>query len=67
MRVKARRSKTMYRWEHSPDAINWISDGITAISKTTIANLAKGVYWFRVVLIDGSGEHEEGRAHFAVN
>lgn len=67
MRVKARKQKTMYRWEHSLDAAAWISDGITGVCKATVSNLAKGVYWFRVTLIDGSGEHEQAPLSFAVN
>jgi hypothetical protein len=67
IRVKARRKKTMYRWEHSSDAASWISDGITSACKTTIEGLARGIYWFRVILIDSSGEHEQTRQSFAVN
>lgn len=67
IKVKSRRQKTMYRWEHSSDAASWISDGVTGVCKTTIAGLAKGVYWFRVILIDSSGEHEQARQSFAVN
>jgi hypothetical protein len=67
VRLKARKEKTMYKWEHSSDAANWISDGITKMSRATVNGLAKGVYWFRVVLIDGSGEHEQARLSVAVN
>lgn len=67
LRVKARKQKTMYRWEHSSDAVSWISDGITGVCKTSIEGLARGIYWFRVVLIDSSGEHEQARLSFAVN
>lgn len=67
IRLKARKQKTMYRWEHSLDAMSWISDGITTTAKTTVDNLARGIYWFRVILIDKSGEHEQARLSFAVN
>jgi hypothetical protein len=67
IKVKARKQKTMYRWEHSSDAASWISDGVTSASRTTIEGLSRGLQWFRVILIDKSGEHEEGRQSFAVN
>ncbi len=67
IKVKARKQKTMYRWEHSSDAASWISDGVTSACRTTIEGLARGIYWFRVILIDKSGEHEEARLSFAVN
>ncbi len=67
IRVKAQQKKTLYKWEHSLDAISWVNDGVSSICKTTVNNLAKGVYWFRVLLIDSSGEHEQARLSFAVN
>jgi hypothetical protein len=67
IKIKANGPKTIYKWEHSSDAVSWISDGITGVCKTTIDGLAKGIYWFRVVLIDASGEHEQARISFAVN
>lgn len=67
IKIKARREKTMYRWEHSSDGLSWMSDGVTTVCKNTIEGLARGIYWFRVILIDKSGEHEEGRQSFAVN
>ncbi len=67
VRVRARKGKILYRWEHSSDAATWISDGVTRLCKASINNLAKGVYWFRVILIDESGEHEQARVNFAVN
>jgi hypothetical protein len=63
----AKQKKTIYKWEHSSDTATWISDGITGVCKTTIDGLAKGIYWFRVILIDASGEHEQARLSFAVN
>jgi hypothetical protein len=67
IKIKARKQKTMYKWEHSSDAVSWISDGVTSMCKTTIDGLSKGIYWFRVILIDKSGEHEQARLSFAVN
>lgn len=67
IRIKSRKGRALYKWEHSSDAATWISDGITRVCQTTINNLAKGVYWFRVILVDDTGEHEQARMHFAVN
>lgn len=67
MKVKASKEKVFYRWEHSSDAVSWISDGITNASRTTIDGLAKGIYWFRVVFVNASGEHEQPAVSFAVN
>lgn len=66
LRVKAR-SKTVFKWQYSSDAVNWINGGLTDVCKTTINDLAKGVYWFRVIFIDGEGEHNQTPVSFAVN
>ena len=62
--------KTIYKWQYCPDplnAANWHDANKTDQAKTTLTNLQKGIYWFRVVFCDASGDHEQGAISFAVN
>jgi hypothetical protein len=61
LRCKARK-KTLYRWEYCVDPIGnanqWTLGNTTDISSSFIGNLTSGIkYWFRVVLVDATGEH----------
>lgn len=60
LRCRARK-KTFYRWEYSEDPLSsntFIFSHNTEISSTFIGNLESDKpYWFRVVLVNASGEH----------
>ncbi|MCW3075686.1 MAG: hypothetical protein JWO32_295, partial [Bacteroidetes bacterium] len=60
LKCKAR-PKTLYRWESCLDPMNnnsWTVASTTDVSSTWIGNLTSNVlYWFRVVLINKTGEH----------
>lgn len=58
LRCKARK-KTIYRWEYSKDpAGSFVSDHQTDVCTSFIGNLDSNVpYWFRVVLINKTGDH----------
>ena len=68
LRVKAR-TKTIYKWQYcsDPAANNWVLAGHSDVSSTTITNIKPGLYWFRVIFVDGTGEHETTPVSFAVN
>lgn len=62
--------KTIYKWQYCADPLNannWVSAHKTDQAKTTITNLPKGIYWFRVVFCDAGGDHEQAAVSFAVN
>lgn len=61
--------QSLFKWQYSTDpqgAGSWTEALITSVSKAVISGLAPGFYWFRVILADVNGEHEEGRMRFAV-
>lgn len=61
--------KSLFKWQYSADpqgATGWTEALITSVSKAIINGLSPGFYWFRVILADVNGEHEEGRMRFAV-
>lgn len=69
LRVKAH-TKTIYRWEYcqgQQPSGPWTAGAHSGSCKATISDLARGIYWFRVVLIDATGEHEQMPLSFAVN
>lgn len=69
LRTKAS-AKTIYRWEYCQGvqaAGPWTVGAHSGSCKATISDLPKGIYWFRVVLIDASGEHEQVPLSYAVN
>ncbi len=67
LRTKAR-SKTIYRWQYATDPMlaSWIDAGISRGCKKVISHLSSGVYWFRVIFIDDTGEHNGEVFKFAV-
>lgn len=67
LKVKARK-KTVYKWQYAtdPSLASWIDAGITRVCQKAIGQLSSGVYWFRVVFIDDSGEHNGDVFKFAV-
>ncbi len=70
LKVKARK-KTIYKWQYckAPLSTNTWVDGITTdVAHATIGDLEVGAYYyFRVVFIDGTGEHTSTEQGFAVN
>ncbi len=69
LRVKAQKS-TFYKWEYCLDPLTsntWVEAVVTEISSATITVPETGVYWFRVVFVQTSGEHEQPAVKFAVN
>ena len=66
LKVKAV-AKTLYKWLYSTDNATWQDGGTSDVSKTSIANLTAGAYWFKVVFLDGKGGHESNVISFAVN
>lgn len=67
LRAKAR-AKTIYKWQYATDPAlaSWIDAGLSRVSRKVISQLSSGVYWFRVVFIDDSGEHNGEALKFAV-
>ena len=69
IRCKAQ-EKTIYKWQYAPDPLtagSWIDAGKTSQARTSITNLQKGLYWFRVIYCDAGGDHEQEAESFAVN
>ena len=70
LKVKARK-KTIYKWQYckSPLELNtWVDAITTDVAHATIGDLEIGTnYCFRVVFIDGTGDHPSIVLSFAVN
>lgn len=69
LRTKAQK-KTFYNWEYCKDpqsSNSWVDALTTAESSTVITVPETGVYWFRVVYVQPSGETEHEAVRFAVN
>lgn len=69
LRTKSQ-EKTIYRWEYCQGTQAegpWTVGAHSGTCKATISDLPKGIYWFRVVLIDAEGEHEQVPLSYAVN
>lgn len=67
LRAKAR-PKTIYKWQYAtdPSLASWIDAGLSRGCKKVISHLNSGVYWFRVVFIDDTGEYNGEAFKFAV-
>lgn len=69
LRTKSQK-KTFYNWEYCKDpqsANTWVDALTTAESSAVITVPETGVYWFRVVYVQPSGETEHEAIRFAVN
>ncbi len=70
MQVKARKD-AVYKWQYSANtgapAPVWVDALYSRVSKVSIQRLAVGVYFFRVVFINGTTEQESSTLSVAVN
>lgn len=59
----------LYKWQYCKEPMSanpWTDAGTTTVSKTTVNGLSPGFYWFRVLITDVEGTHEEEPVSFVV-
>lgn len=59
-----------YKWQYtltSPTTGTWVDALAGKVSRVLLTGIAPGFYWFRVVLVDETGEHEGSPLRLAVN
>jgi hypothetical protein len=70
LQVKARKG-SVYKWQYSANngaaTTAWVDALYSKVSKVSIQGLAAGVYFFRVIFIEGTSEHESSTLNVAVN
>lgn len=69
LKVKAR-EKTFYKWQYCQGSTPegpWTDGARSSASRALISGLAPGIYWFRVVFVEATGDYEQTPLSFAVN
>lgn len=57
-----------YKWQYSTVTTGaWVDAFVGNLSRTVISGLAPGFYWFRVVLVDATSQHELPPRRVVVN
>ena len=70
LKVKAK-LKTVYKWQYCIAPTNqqvWTTKLTSTVSRATIGNLVSGaLYYFRVLFINNTGDHQTHEIAFVVN